>query len=200
MSMTVVFDLGGVLIDWNPRYLYRKLFDDDSAMEAFLTDVCSPAWNVEQDAGRTIADANAAAIDRHPDQQPMIEAYYQRFDEMMAGPLHETVAILDDLRQRETPLYALTNWSAETFPAARRRFEFLDWFQGILVSGEEKVKKPDQRIFQRLGQRFDISLDRCVFIDDSQKNVEAARGTGMQALHFTSGEALRRDLQKLALL
>ena len=125
MSLTVVFDLGGVLIDWNPRYLYRKLFTDDAAMEDFLANVCSPDWNAAQDGGRTIADANAEAIGRHPDKRELIEAYYQRFDEMWAGPIDDTVAILDDLRQRDTALYALTNWSAETFPIARKTFDFL---------------------------------------------------------------------------
>ncbi len=200
MSLTVVFDIGGVLIDWNPRYLYRKLFTDEAAMEEFLTNVCSPAWNEAQDAGRTIAAANAEAIARHPDQQEMIEAYYRRFDEMWAGPIADTVAVLGDLRARDTALYALTNWSAETFPIAQKAFDFLGWFQGILVSGEENMKKPDPRIFHRLSERFQIALDNAVFIDDNQANIDAARSLGMTALHFTSAESLRRELAGLDLL
>lgn len=200
MSLTVVFDLGGVLIDWNPRYLYRQLFDDEAAMEDFLTNVCSPDWNEHQDAGRTIAEAEAEALARHPDQKAMIEAYYGRFDEMWAGPISDTAAILDDLHARQTPLYALTNWSAETFPIARQHFEFLGLFQGILVSGEEKMKKPDPRIFQRLSERFQIPLDRSVFIDDNAANIEAAGSAGMEALHFADDGSLRGKLEALGLL
>ncbi len=200
MPSTVVFDLGGVLIDWDPRHLYRRLFDDEATMEDFLANVCTPDWNEQQDAGRPIAEATAEAIGRHPGHKAMIEAYYQRFDEMWAGAISDTVAVLDDLHARTTPLYALTNWSAETFPIARRHFDFLGLFRGILVSGEEQMKKPDPRIFQLLGERYQILLDDSVFIDDNEQNIEAARDAGMRALHFTNDGSLRGQLEKLGLL
>ncbi len=200
MPTNIVFDLGGVLIDWNPRYLYRQLFDDEAEMERFLSEVCSPEWNVAQDGGRTIAQAVAEAVGRHPDRAPEIEAYYDRFDEMMSGPIDGTVQVLEQLRARGTPCYALTNWSAETFPIARRRFDFLGWFDGIVVSGEEKLKKPDPAIFRLLLDRFAIKARDTVFIDDSPRNVAAASEFGLHAIHFTDTGSLRKELGRLELL
>lgn len=136
---TVVFDLGGVLIDWNPRHLYRKLFGgDEQAMEAFLANVCTPSWNLQQDAGRPLAEAYALLVKSHPQHRALIEAWGPRFDEMMSGQIDGTVEILSALRARKTPLYALSNWSVETFDYALRRFEFLQWFDGIVISGKLK--------------------------------------------------------------
>ena len=194
---TVVFDLGGVLIDWNPRYMYRELIHDEAEMEHFLSEVCSPAWNEAQDAGRTIADAVAEATARHPDKAGLINAYYERFDQMMSGAIDGTVRILKALRQQGVPCYALTNWSAETFPLARNRFDFLSWFDGILVSGEERMKKPDPAIFELLLQRFGIVAGDTVFIDDSARNIEAASQLGLTAVHFTGAEGLQQQLRAL---
>lgn len=197
----VVFDLGGVLIDWNPRYLYRKLFDgDDAAMEAFLTEVCSPSWNERQDAGRRFAEAEAEAIGRHPDKAALIRAWHARFDEMIAGAIDGTVAILAELKARGTPLYALTNWSGETFPPQRGRFDFLGWFGGILVSGDEGVIKPDPRIYRLLMERFAIPAGDAVFIDDNPANAAAAATLGIHAIQFRDPPALRRELGALGLL
>ena len=150
---TVVFDLGGVLIDWNPRHLYRKLFaGDDGAMEHFLAKICTTEWNLQQDAGRTFADACTSLRSEHPSHAEMIDAWFARFDEMMAGPITGTVDVLAELRARDVPLYALSNWSAETFPFAQKRFEFLKWFRGILLSAEVRLVKPDPRIFQHFLQ------------------------------------------------
>ncbi len=135
----VVFDLGGVLIDWNPRYLYRKLFDCEEAMELFLREVCNDAWNARQDAGRTFSEATETLIAEHPDKAELIRAYYDRWPEMLAGSLPRNVAILADLKEAGIPLYSLTNWSAETFPIALQRFDFLQWFQDIIVSGIESL-------------------------------------------------------------
>src|SRR5579872_5003147 len=147
----VVFDLGGVLIDWNPRHLYRKLFaGDEAAMEHFLATICTQAWNERQDAGRSFADAAAQLTALHPDKTALIEAYGVRFDEMLAGPIHGTLDVLAALRERQVPLYALSNWSAETYPLAERRFAFLQWFRGIVISGREGMIKPDPRIFRLL--------------------------------------------------
>jgi 2-haloacid dehalogenase len=197
----VVFDLGGVLVDWNPRYLYRKLFNGDvAAMEMFLTEVCTPDWNERQDAGRRFAEAEAALIRHHPDKAKLIRAWHARFDEMIAGAIDGTVAVLEELKARGAPLYALTNWSAETFAPQRGRFPFLGHFQGILVSGDEGVIKPDPRIFRLLLQRFDLRAEDAVFIDDNPVNVRAAGGLGIHGIHFRSPGALREELGVLGLL
>jgi 2-haloacid dehalogenase len=196
----IVFDLGGVLIDWNPRHLYRKLFDDDAVMEWFLEEVCHQAWNLEQDRGRTFADAIEEAALRHPDQRAMIEAYHRRWDEMIAGAIEGSVAILEELAARGYELHALTNWSAETFPIARPRFAFLERFATILVSGDERLVKPDARIFQLLLERIAHPAQRCIYIDDSPPNVAAAKALGFDAIPFTSPAALRADLARRGLL
>lgn len=198
---TVVFDLGGVLIDWNPRHMYRKLFNGDVAgMEDFLATVCTQEWNEHQDGGRSIADAEAEVLARFPDKADLIRAFYARFDEMMAGPIQGTVDILEDLHARGVPLYALTNWSAETFRHALARFRFFERFRGVVVSGRLKVKKPDRRIFEHLVETYSLAPAETVFIDDAPKNVEGARAAGLQALHFQSPERLAADLRGLGLL
>jgi 2-haloacid dehalogenase len=197
----VVFDLGGVLIDWNPRHLYRKLFNgNDAAMEEFLGNVCTEEWNERQDAGRTFADAVAELLPRHADKAGLIEAFGERFGEMIPGAIEGTVDILADLRSAGVPRYALTNWSAETFPPQRNRFEFLSWFDGIVVSGEEGVIKPDPRIFRILLERHRIAPETAVFIDDNPTNAAAASALGIHGIHFQSPALLRRDLETLGLL
>jgi 2-haloacid dehalogenase len=199
--LTVVFDLGGVLIDWNPRHLYRKLFaGDEAGMEHFLANVCTNDWNIQQDAGRSLAEAYAQLTAEHPGKRELIEAWGPRFDEMMAGAIEGTVTILSELRARGTPLYALSNWSDETFHHALRRFEFLGWFKDIVVSGRLKLIKPDPRIYQHLLERHGLRAQDCVFIDDSAKNVAAAAEQGMHAIHYTDPDALRARLQALQLL
>jgi len=196
-----VFDLGGVLIDWNPRHLYRKLFaGDDTAMEHFLATVCTTEWNQRQDAGRPFADAVRALLPTHADKVDLIEAFGQRFDEMIAGPIEGSVNVLAELKARGVPLYALSNWSAETFPPQRARFAFLDWFDGIVVSGHEGVIKPDARIFRILCERYRIAPDSAVFIDDVATNAEAASALGIHGIHFRSADELRRELVLVGLL
>jgi len=190
----IIFDLGAVLIDWNPRYLYRKLFDDEAAMERFLSEICTPEWNAEQDRGRSWADAVALLSAEHPDQAALIQAYWDRWEEMMVGSIDGTVAILELLKSEGYELHALTNWSAETFPLARARFAFLERFESILVSGDEGMKKPDTKIFQLLLERIKHRAERCVFIDDSAKNIEAAAGLGFDAILFKSPDLLRSAL------
>jgi 2-haloacid dehalogenase len=195
----VVFDLGGVLVDWNPRYLYRQLFDDDAAMERFLTEICSPQWNERQDAGRPWREAVADLVARHPDQSELISAYHERWPEMLGGEIPGSVAVLKELKAQGLRLYALTNWSHETFPVARRRFAFLDCFDGIVVSGEERLIKPDPAIFHRLLTRYDIPPARAVYIDDSPRNVTAAMDVGLHAVQFVDADRLRRELIDLGL-
>jgi 2-haloacid dehalogenase len=194
---TIVFDLGGVLIDWDPRHLYRKLFAGNEAeMEHFLATVCTHEWNRGQDAGRTFAEGARLLKAEHPDKAELIDAYCTRFDEMMAG----SVEILAELKALGRPLYALTNFSAETYPPTFERFGFLRWFRGVLVSGEEGVIKPDPRIFELLLERFAIDPKRAVYIDDVSANVDAARLFGIHALHFTTPTTLRAELAELGLL
>jgi 2-haloacid dehalogenase len=196
----VVFDLGGVLIDWNPRYLYRQLFEDEAAMELFLAEVCHSAWNEEQDRGRTFADAVEEAAALYPEQRALIEAYHQRWDEMLAGPIEGTVAILADLKEAGHELHALTNWSAEKFPIARERYAFLTWFETVLVSGEHGLIKPDARIFELLLERIGREASACIYIDDNAKNIAAAEALGFESIHFQGPEELRGELIGLGLL
>lgn len=196
-----MFDLGGVLIDWNPRYLYRKLFDgDDAAMERFLAEVTTPEWNGLQDAGRTWADAVASLTREHPEQAELIAAYAERWPETLGEAIHPTVEILDELRQAGVRLFALSNWSAETFPIARPRYSFLEWFEGIVISGDVRIAKPDARVYRHLLERHSLEAATTVFIDDSEANVDAARALGMIAIRFEGADALRRALGRLGLL
>ena len=199
-AQVVVFDLGGVLIDWNPRYLYRELFKDEAAMELFLTEVCHAAWNEEQDRGRSFAAAIEEAAARHPGQRALIEAYHHRWEEMLAGPIEGTVGILAELKDGGHELHALTNWSAEKFPIARERYAFLTWFETILVSGEHGLIKPDPRIFELLLERIGREAGACIYIDDNAKNVAAAGSLGFAAVHFQSPEQLRDELAGRGLL
>jgi 2-haloacid dehalogenase len=199
--LAVVFDLGGVLIDWNPRYLYRKLFDgDDAAMERFLAEVTTPEWNGQQDAGRTWADAVASLTQEHPEDAELIAAYAERWPETLGEAIHPTVEILDELRRTLVRLFALSNWSAETFPIARPRYPFLEWFEGIVISGEVRIAKPDARVYRHLLGRYSLEPATTVFIDDSAANVDAARALGMTAIRFEGAAALRRTLAGLGLL
>lgn len=191
---TIIFDLGGVLIDHNPRYLYRKLFDHEHDVTHFLETVCTHDWNEQQDAGRTIAEATAERIALFPEHTTLINAYYGRWTEMLNGAIDGTVQILDELRQINTPLYSLTNFSAETFVTARTIYDFLDWFEGILVSGEEKLIKPDPKIYQLILERHSIDPAETIFIDDRKDNIAAAEKFGIQGFHFESPSKLRHDL------
>jgi 2-haloacid dehalogenase len=197
----VVFDVGGVLIDWDPRHLYRKLFlGDEPAMEHFLANVCTHEWNRCQDAGRSFAEGARLLKLQHPDRAELIDAYGIRFDEMMPGPIAGTVEILAELRERGTPLYGLSNFSAETFPPTFQRFDFLRWLHGMVISGEVGVIKPDPRIYEILLARFAIDPHRAVYIDDVAANVEGARRFGIHGVHFTTPVVLREELVRLALL
>jgi 2-haloacid dehalogenase len=197
----VVFDVGGVLIDWDPRHLYRKLFSgDEPAMDHFLANVCTHEWNRCQDAGRSFAEGARLLKLQHPQHAELIDAYGARFNEMMAGPIVGVVEILAELRERDTPLYVLSNFSAETFRPALERFDFLRWFRGMVISGEVGVIKPDPRIYELMLARFAIDPRKAVYIDDVAANAEAARPFGIHGIHFTTPGALREELVRLALL
>ena len=196
----VTFDLGGVLIDWNPRHLYRQFFGaDEAAMERFLADVCTPEWNAQLDAGRPFAEAVDEVLAAHPDQAELITAYYQRWQEMLGPTLEGTVAILREVRAAGYPTYALSNWSAETFDVTRRRYPFLDDMDGILISGEVGVGKPDPAIFRAFLARFGLTAGETLFIDDWDRNVATASSLGIVAIQFKGAAQSRVDLRSLGL-
>ena len=198
---TVLFDLGAVLIDWNPRYLYQPLFNgDDQAMERFLAEIVPPEWNHQIDAGKPLSEAVAERIRDHPAHAELIALWRDRWPKMLRESIAESVVILDELRQCGHRLYALTNWSAETFPVARAKYAFLEWFDDIVVSGEVRLAKPDPRIFALTIDRCRLDPARTVFIDDSPRNVEAGRNAGLHALHFTDPQQLRTELVRLGLI
>ncbi|MGA3891806.1 HAD family hydrolase [Ralstonia nicotianae] len=194
----VIFDLGNVLIQWNPRHLFRKIFgSDEFAMEHFLSEVCNAEWNEQQDRGRLWKDAIAEAVARHPEHESNIKAYFDRWSEMIPGEIEETVKILEQLRNLDIRLLALTNWSAETFHIAEARFPFLKWFEGIVVSGRERIMKPDPAIFNLIIERYQLRPEATAFIDDSVRNVEAAERAGLHGVHFRSADELRAQLRAL---
>ena len=197
----VVFDLGGVLMDWDPRHLYRKLFEGNhSDMEDFLTTICTPEWIGQQDMGLPVADAVAQLTRRFPDHAPMIEAYDKRWQEILAGPIEESVSVLADLREQSVPLFGLTNLPSEKFPTLRESLDFLDWFEGVVVSGAIGVAKPDPEIYVHLLETYVLTPETTLYIDDVFENVEGAKALGLFALQFVSPAKLRSDLTELALI
>ena len=198
---TVVFDLGGVLADWDPRYLYRGLFDgDEQAMEEFLTDVCSPEWNHAMDAGRPREEAVAELVAHHPEHEALIRAWVERWEDMLGPEIAGTATVVAELADRGVRLLALTNWSAETFPTARARFESFAHFEAIVVSGEHGLAKPDPRLFHLLLERHRVDPARAAYVDDRPDNAAAAAALGMTAVVFTDPDRLRTDLTRLGLL
>lgn len=197
---TVIFDLGGVLVDWDPRYLYRDFFRDDERMEQFLRDVCSIPWIREMDAGKSFAQAIAERTQAHPAHATALALWGTHWGATIRGSLPETVEILNELKAGPRRLLALTNWAAETFPYARQRFDFFAHFEDILVSGEHGVLKPDRAIFDLACSRWRIQPEQCVFIDDSLVNVESATALGFHGIHFTAPSALRARLHDLQIL
>ena len=195
----VVFDLGGVLLDWDPRYLYRQLFDDEAEMEQFLGEICTLEWHAAHDRGVPMAQSCAALAAAHPEYAVLINAWAERSEEMIAGPIHGTVEILEELLQKGVRCYALTNMERETYPLRRERFPFMGWFAGTVVSSHEGVAKPAPEIFRLLLDRFGLAPERTVMIDDSQPNIDTAAGLGMIAVRFTSPAALRTALTGLRL-
>ena len=197
---TAVFDLGGVLADWDPRYLYRRLFDDEAAMQAFLTDVCTPDWNHTMDAGRPRAEAVAEAVARHPEHADLVRAWVERWDEMLGPEIEGTAQVLTELRAAGVRLLALTNWSAETFPVARERFPSFALFEAIVVSGEHGIAKPDPALYRILLDRHEVDPATAVYVDDRPVNVEVAERLGMTGVVFEDAGRLRDDLVRLGLL
>jgi 2-haloacid dehalogenase len=196
----VVFDLGGVLIDWNPRHLYKDIFESEEEMEHFLAEICNDEWVAHQDAGRPIVEATQVLCKQYPEQAHHIKTFYDRWHEMLKGEIKGTVAILKKLKSRGMEVYALTNWSHENFPYAKKIFPFLNDFTDIVVSGEEKIIKPDVRIFEILLVRNGLKAEESVFIDDRLGNVKAAEALGFTGIHFVSPQELHDELERLKLL
>ena len=196
----VVFDLGNVLIDWNPRHLYRKLFSDPAGIEDFLGRICTAEWHRQHDLGRPMVETCAELAAKFPDQAGLIHAWRERFAEMLPGPVPGTPDLLERLAQKHVPLFALTNWPAETFGAARMRFPFLRHFRDIVISGEIGIAKPDPKIFAILAERNALRPSATLFIDDHAPNVAAAVALGFVTHRFQSAQALGADLIHLGLL
>ena len=199
---TIIFDLGNVLIDWNPEYVFSDVFEGNrKKMDWFFTEICTMDWNENQDAGYPLQQATADRVALFPQYENWIRMYYGRWEEMLGGAIGASVEILRLLI--EDPRYkvvALTNWSAETFPIALERFEFLHWFEGIVVSGEEKTRKPFREIYQITLDRFDLTAENCLFIDDNFRNIEGAQKLGIQTHHFSNPQALATDLKERGIL
>ncbi|HTE00892.1 MAG TPA: HAD family phosphatase [Mucilaginibacter sp.] len=201
MINTIIFDLGAVLIDWNPRYMYRTLFSDETEMEKFLADITTSDWNEEQDAGRSLQEGTKELVKKFPQHEELIRAFYGRWDEMLGEAFHDVVELFKQLKERgHYKIYALTNWSAETFPVALERFEFLHWFDGIVVSGMEKIRKPSPEFYHILLDRYQVKPEEALFIDDNYRNILAAEKLGIQCIHFTSAEQLEKELKEHRLL
>lgn len=193
---TIIFDLGGVLIDWNPRHLYRKIFKTEAEIDWFLQNICTSEWNEQQDAGRSFEEATEELLAKFPDYETPICAWYGRWKETISGPITETVKIFEELRvAKKYKLYALTNWSEQTFPWALENFDFLQWFEGIVVSGVEKTRKPFPEFYQILLSRYNIDPAKALFIDDSHRNIIGAQAVGISGIHFQSPDQLRSELQ-----
>lgn len=192
---TIIFDLGGVLIDWNPRYMYRSIFKTEKEIDWFLENITTHDWNENQDAGYPIANATEDLVSKYPEWENEIRAYYGRWKEMLGGPIQETVEIFRGLKKSgNLKSYALTNWSAETFPIAMEYYEFLHWFDGIVVSGVEKTRKPFHEFYQRLLDRYNVNAAEAIFIDDNFRNVKAAEELGIKTIHFQDADQLRSAL------
>ncbi|MGN6402459.1 MAG: HAD family hydrolase [Flavisolibacter sp.] len=196
----IIFDLGGVLIDWNPDYVFDGLLDAEKK-KYFFEHICTSDWNEEQDAGRSIKDATEMLVAKHPDWKEYIEAYYGRWQQMLGGPIHDTVEIFRELKQSgKYKLYALTNWSAELFPIALELYEFLHWFDGRVVSGEEKMRKPFPEFYQLILDRFNLTPEETLFIDDNLRNVQAAKDMGIQCIRFETAAQLKTELKRQDIL
>ena len=195
----IIFDFGGVLIDWDPRYVYRQVFSTEEQVDYFLENICTHDWNEQQDAGRTLKEATELLVDQHPEHEEHIRMYYDRWTEMIGGAITENVEVLEQLAG-SYPIYGLTNWSNETFPWAYKNFDFFQLMEGIVVSGDEKLKKPDRRIYETLLNRYGLEAPDSLFIDDNPRNIAAASEIGFKTIHLSPGTDLAKEINKLGLI
>ena len=197
---TIVFDLGNVLVSWNPANLYRKIFLDETEREHFLQNICTMEWHTLQDGGRSPKEGTEALLKQHPGLEEPIRAFYGRWPEMFDGPIDGSVQILRELKEKGYPLYALSNWNKELFDQTVDAFPFLNWFDGKIISSEEGMKKPDENIYRLLFERYHINPREAVFIDDNADNINTAEKLGMKGILFGTPEGLRTELQKMQIL
>lgn len=195
----IIFDFGGVLVDWNPRYMYQKVFDNPSEMEDFLTNICTEDWNLQQDKDRTLADGTSYLIQKHPTYTNLIKLFYERWEEMLKGTIEENVKLISILKS-DYKLYGLTNWSAETFPIALKKYSFFQEFDGIVVSGTEKLIKPDPKIFNILLNRYQLKAQESIFIDDNINNIIAAKEIGFYTIHINETINLEAELKQMNII
>ena len=202
MSKTtnIVFDLGKVLIDWDPRHLYRKLLPNENEMEWFLENVCNDEWNIKHDKGQSFDKGISELSKLYPQYTDLIKNWFDRWEEMLGGPIEDTVELLAELKKLDFPLYILSNWSAETYPKAEKIYAFLKWFDGKIISGEVGKVKPDPEIYHILTKKYNLEPKNSVFIDDKLINIEAANLIGFHGIHFKNAVSLRNDLKKLKLI
>lgn len=196
---TIIFDFGGVLIDWNPRYMYRDEFEESSDMEHFLEKVCTDDWNLQQDKGRSLAEGTRILLEKFPEHVAKIQLFYDQWEKMIHGDIPQNVAVLRKLKEKYK-LYGLTNWSAETFPIAFKRFSFFALFDGIVISGEEKLIKPDKKIFELMLERYHLKAENSLFIDDNINNIQAAKEMGFATIHVLEKTDLKTELYALGLI
>jgi 2-haloacid dehalogenase len=196
MIKNIIFDFGDVLVDWNPEYLFKDVFRDRSELDYFLENICTPDWNEKQDAGRPLSEAIRILQKKHPKYRDEIHLYYDKWTTMLGGPIEQNVALLKPLKANYR-LFGLTNWSAETFPIAFDLYSFFREFEGIVISGEEKLKKPDERIYLRLLERYGLAAAECLFIDDNLQNIQAATVLGFHVVHLKNDTCLKQELLQL---
>ena len=194
----IIFDFGGVLMDWDPRYLYQNVFNTEAEMDYFLDNIATLKWNAEQDRGRSFKEATETLQNQHPDFSKEIGLYYSQWPVMLKGAIEENVKVLRSLHGNYR-LYGLTNWSAESFPYAYKNYNFFSLFDGIVVSGEEKLVKPDERIYQLLLTRYNLNASECLFIDDNYENIRAAQALDFNTIHLTPETDLQTEIEKFNL-
>jgi 2-haloacid dehalogenase len=192
----IVFDIGGVLVDSNPRYLFKDYFKDKSEMEYFLNNICTTEWNLEQDKGRSLSEGTRILQKKFPEYHSLIQIFYDKYEIMLKGEIPETVSILNKLKAKYR-IYGLTNWSAETFKIARGKFPFFQEFDGIVVSGQEKILKPDKEIYYRLLDRYHLKAEKTIYIDDNMDNIRTAEEIGMYSIYFENAAKLENDLSSI---
>ena len=197
----IIFDLGGVLIDWNPDYVFKEVFQDEEKLAWFYREICTMEWNENQDAGYPLVKATEERVALFPQYEEWIRMYYGRWEEMLGEAIDGSVSLLKKcIDSSNVKVVALTNWSAETFPIALEKFEFLHWFEGIVVSGEENTRKPFSEIYQTTLSRFNLKAEESLFIDDNLRNVKAAEALGIESVRFTSPDQLEKELMKRSIL
>ena len=198
---TIIFDLGGVLIDWNPEYVYQDVFNgDQEKIDWFLSNICTSDWNVEQDAGRTLKDGTEILVKQYPEYEKWIRAFYDRWEDMIGGVIKETEDILNFLKkENKYKLYSLTNWSHETFHIPFQRYDFFKNFEGIVVSGDEKTRKPFPKIYKIMLERYNLNPQSCLFIDDNSDNIGTAEKLGINGIHYKNTNQLINDLSQFGI-